>query len=389
MPISNDIAQAQAKLLGLRAQLKCNNSAASPKESTVQCPRPAASPLINGQRLLSSYRTRDGVCYPEQRSDAVSTDELLQLWSAAKDQLVTSDNGCQVEFSSNVTHYPSLGFAVCRSRQSTSYRVWLLSRHLDTDGRGWIGIKTLRAEWPFSWRRLRQILNDGQDSFWNWNKDQERLWLFGVVQVARQLRVNKLKGRPVLLPVSILFGGIGVFRAHLYASWHSGRNQSPITRTKQEELSGISERTQRHYCRVAGIRRQKNIVVGETFSQTAFQECAWRYGRGAFKFTDRQGKLGRAGESYVAHNMPNTYIGPHRQTAKGRQRKVNRKLKDLVIKRAQGNISETVNRLYYSDGRAAIRAYNRVPYIDAHWPLVVEKGETKLWSIIASRETTA
>lgn len=153
-----------------------------------------------------------------------------------------------------VKQYPSIGAAALKEEQAAVYRLWLMYRHLD----------------------------------------------------------------PVLLPIKIITKRIGEFKAHLYAAWHSGRKRNnPISREVQGTLTGIPERTQRHYCRVARIGRQTNIAIGSRYTSEDVENQAWQQGKAVFKFTDYQGKQGRKGATYIAWHLPNNYTGPHQQTTTG------------------------------------------------------------------------
>ena len=244
-----------------------------------------------------------------------------------------------------VTHYPSLGVAALERRLAPACRVWLVARCLDRDGRGWLDLDEVRERLSgngselrlFGWRRLRQVLQLGNGRFWHWDRGNGRLWLFGAARLAVKLQVAHLEGQPVSLPLAALTDGMGVFKAHLYAAWHSGRRENkPISRAAQAVMLGVPERTQRHYCRVAEVRRQANLVIGEKYSQEKFEEQLWQRGRAAFVFVDGNGRQGPKNGRYIARQLPNSYRGPHETAVKGRVRKINQQLKDLVDIRARG-----------------------------------------------------
>jgi len=267
-----------------------------------------------------------------------------------------------------VKHYPSIGIAALKTEQATLYRVWLMCRYLDMNGRGWLPVQDVREQLTgkesklrlFCWRRLRQVLGQGHGRFWQWDKVQERLWLFGAANVAAHLDVTRLSGKPVALPVKSVTQSIGEFKAHLYGAWHSGRKtNNPISREVQEAITSIPERTQRHYCKVAGIRRQTNIAIGNRKNPDEIEKQAWQRGRASFEFIDYQGRQGSKGTTYIAWHLPNSYTGPHQQSPKGRMRKINRKLNVLVTKGAQGNGGETVEKLYFANGKEASLAFDQ------------------------------
>ena len=77
--------------------------------------------------------------------------------------------------------------------------------HLDVDGCGWLSAQNARQQLTgenaklrlFSWRRLRQILNQGNGQFWQWDKVSNRIWLFGAAKTSVNLKVPRLVGKPV------------------------------------------------------------------------------------------------------------------------------------------------------------------------------------------------
>lgn len=200
------------------------------------------------------------------------------------------------------------------------------------------------------------------------------MWLFGAARVAAELGVERLSGRPVELPVSALTQGIGDFRAHLYASFHSGRAKEtvggctamPIARQTMTAVSGVGRRSQRAHERRLRLPVQPNFAVGEAADSQNCQERAWRQGRALFELKDYRGRQGKKGQRYLAWQLPNSYNACHAHRPKGRQRRINRELKALVLKGTPGNVegtSETpkpdLARRYYPTGKLAAQAYGR------------------------------
>ena len=291
-----------------------------------------------------------------------------------------------------IRHYPSIGIGALKQEQAAIYRVWLLCRYLDEQGRGWLAVQDVRELltgkesklWLFGWRRLRQVLGQGHGRFWKWDKGNGRLWLFGAAQAAAKLEVTRLVGKPVLLPVTAVTKSIGDFKANLYGAWHSGRKtNNPVSREAQKNITGIPDRTQRHYCQVARIKRQTNITIGRKYKTKEIQNQTWQRGRAVFKFTDHRGKLGREGADYIAWHLPNSYINPHMQTTNGRMRKINRKLQVLVQNGARGNDSEKVEKLYHANGAEAGRTLNRGQKPEAYWPILRDSRQNNVWAVFS------
>ena len=169
--------------------------------------------------------------------------------------------------------YPSLALAMLKQEQVACGRVWLLLRSLDKAGRGWLAPEEIRRVLtdetsPFylcGERQLRKLLVQGDGLFWQ--RDEGHIWLVGLVRVAAALGVVSLSGKPVALLLKLLLGPIGTVRAHLYASFHSGRTQtertgsrsSPISRATLTDLSGVSPRTQQSYERKANVTVKRNL----------------------------------------------------------------------------------------------------------------------------------
>jgi hypothetical protein len=268
-------------------------------------------------------------------------------------------------------------------------RVWLLLRALDGQGRGWLALEDVRqlltesdSRWRIcGWRRLRQLLHQGEDIFWQQDR-KGRLWLRGAHRIAYKLNSDRLKGFPVELPIKELLGGIQATRAAFYASFHGGRDQKPISRRALEEVSGVAERTQRTYDRVARVKRQQNIAIGEHYSQEKVQERAWDKGRGVFKFVDARGLQGKANGEYIAWHLPSSYQVSYPRRSRGSRKRLNRKLAVLLMKGITGNSEATVKRVFFPTGALAARAYSRDPYQDAYWRYNKTRLSDQVWRVI-------
>jgi hypothetical protein len=268
-------------------------------------------------------------------------------------------------------------------------RLWLLLRHLDVAGRGWIEIKQARRLLTrkgsplraFGWRQMRKLLAHGEGMFWL--RDGQRLWLRSALKVAMTLSINRFNNSPVALPLSILLQSIGLVRAHFYASFHSGRTQekqgaarpAPIARATLQTLCQTSRRTLRQYEKRTGVQMQRNFAVGKPLAVKDFQDQSWERGRAVFRLRDRGGQVGREGADYTAWQLPNSYSGPHKLRPKGRQKRMNRELADLFMKGMTGNgkqakhipLTRNDGRRFFNSGVAAATNYNRCPDQDVYW----------------------
>lgn len=157
-------------------------------------------------------------------------------------------------------------------------------------------------------------------------------------------------------------------RAHLYATFHSSRERTerpsgPIARTTVARLTAVAPRTQRRYERKARVKRQAQFAIGAAANTESMQARGWEQGRATFAFwKDFNGQQGHGGKSYVAWQLPNSYVGPHVQQPKGRQKRINRALTDLFMQGMTGNGQRTkITRRFFDNGRSAAKSYLRNP----------------------------
>ncbi len=288
--------------------------------------------------------------------------------------------------------YPDLALAMLHHNLAATGRIWLLLRHLDKGGSGWVSITEAKSALTdkqsdlhvCGWRQFRNLLAKGKGIFWT--RDSERIWLKGVAGAARALNVERLSGLPVQIPTAALIESIGSAKAHLYACFHSSRKrENPISRATLQDVTTIPVRTQLAYEKKAGMQKRHNFAIGTTFSSDDVKERAWKNGRSVFKFIDYKGKLGKPRQAYVAWQLPNQYISTQELAPKGRMRKINQQLKDLVNKRAQGNSNSADCRLFYQDGASAAKAYNKYhPKDDMYWcSNKSRKRPFALWHLLA------
>jgi len=293
--------------------------------------------------------------------------------------------------SETIKLFPDIALGMLRQEQAPAGRIWLLLRHIDAQGSGWVPIEVAREQLTrkdsklrvCGWRRLRQILAHGEGVFWR--RDKTRIWLRGAAKVTAALDVERLTARPVALPLKTLLGGIGTVRAHFYASFHSGRRSSmPISRKTLTEISNTSASAQRMYERETGVTSRRNMAIGESYTTENIQKRAWLHGKAIFDFIDHHGRQGPAKKHYLSWHLPNSYEGCHQRSPKGRMKKINHQI-DLVNKRAQGNGLQDC--LFHAAGAQAAKAHNRQPMNDGYW--YSETGRRKrqvLWYVLSKQD---
>ncbi len=286
----------------------------------------------------------------------------------------------------SLTLHPDLALAWLRQHQTATGRVWLLLRHMDQRGCGWVTVEAARrqlahpqAPWRIcGWRQLRNLLRQGDGLFWNRSRD--RIWLHSAARVACTLGLTRLSGRPVALPLTVLLASIGAVRAHLYASFHSGRaaSQAPISRRTLTNLSGVGGSTQRLYEQRCGLRHRPTIALGPRWETSAAQQLGWERGRSLFSFHDRAGRHGPASVRYFAWRLPNRYAAVHPGLPIGRCKRLNRKLAGLLPSGTTGNGRRESQRCFYRHGAAALKGLTRQLSSHVYWPA----PDQRLWYVL-------
>lgn len=244
-------------------------------------------------------------------------------------------------------------------------RLYYLLRAIDTQGRGKVSLDHARPVITeitgMTRRNLRGIFQQANGLVLDIIDDH--IFIYSPARVSIALGAGPLRGRPVYVPLADLCGGIQQVRAALYATYHAGRRKAnPIPRGNVRALTGVPERTQIRYDKVAKVKVRYNIgTANEEPTQENYQRRAWEQGRAAFKLFDiKQMK------TVIAWRLPNSYDADYEQAPKGRQRKHNRRI-NLVIKRQQGNDADIV-RTYLPTARIAARYASREPGHDHYYP---------------------
>lgn len=295
--------------------------------------------------------------------------------------------------------YPTIGLGMLRQEIAAPGRLWLMLRYLDREGSGLLRIdnvskiltKKTSTLHLCGKRQLRNLFQAGEGVCWT--RDKEHIWLRSAAKMACALGVDRLIGQPVALPVSSLLGGIGTFRAHLYAAFHSGRTKKtpygtqamPIARETLSVISGVGRSSQRAYESRVGVSVNANFAVGDLSEKENQETRAWKHGQALFELKDFYGQQGKKGKTYLAWQLPNNYIGQHQQRPKGRQKRINREIKDLVMKGMPGNVEGTIEaqkpeKVYFPNGKLAAKTYGRGREREMYWHRHrTENGRFDLW----------
>lgn len=363
------LAAANERLLARRAELAARSKTESRESSSVE---QLPSHLGWGSANLQSHHLPNSNVLPkkETRVESSVLDALRPIFDNLPENTQHDDVAHQDTHSDEdsqnrvVIVQPSLLAGILKDEAVAVGRIYLLCRHLDTDGRGWLSIADLRAhltdkQSPLhvcGWRRLRQILQEGKGKFWE-RDDQDRLWIYGLTRVAATLNVQYFSGDKIELPLDILCGNIGGLRAAFFAAFHGGRESSPIARATLRDITGVPERTQRLYDKTQNIECTENYTLSDASNAP---DTYYTHGRAAFAFIDKTGQHGQAGKEYIAIRLPNSYETPHIVRHPKKQTRLNKRLrKDLMKYGTRGNSRSSKERIYFTNGQQAAKCFSR------------------------------
>ena len=379
-----------------------------PQPTATQASQQIQNAEQNLERYRKAYNVSQASCSSLDRWASALIDKYAAVktrtYGAAGDDrgntsaLRDAQRSSELQLAANVKLYPNIGLAALQANQAPYLRLWLVMRLQDPMGAGNCDLAALRAFLSrkscklagLGWENVRKLLRKGNGRYWQLETRNGKLnctgqaFIKGNAKVAALLGVKRLTNKPVTIPISSL-RSIGRFKAALYDAWHSGRQKSkPISRQVQRQLTGIPERTQRHYCREADIKRQANIAIGNRYNQESAQDAAWQH-QGAFEFYDHLGYQGKRQSAYNAWHLPVSHTGTLSQAAYGSQRKINRYLVDLAVKgNAQsvaGERLENVDKVFFDDAKQAGKAYNG--WLDAYWPEQNKNGKPlTFWRVL-------
>lgn len=293
-----------------------------------------------------------------------------------------------------------------QSGQVGEGRVWLLLRFLDRqNGEGRVSVKLARHMLTskrgsyrcLSWKRLRQILNQGEGVFWHRDEAGAYIYYHSEVRVAQAVRLTLVRGWAVKIPVRDLCQPIKQVRALFYDAFHSARGdgfQEPITRRILQERGNGDARTQREYESLRGVERQAQYASLGKYNVLAWRQAQAEDGDGsgeriggpAFIFVDYKGILGENPQRlkrpthqqhwhniYIMRQIGNAYRGTLPTVKRGRKW-TNQKLKHLCNSMqttgsfaAEDELAEA-RRMYYETQDTAVQAQQRGQDGDVQMP---------------------
>ncbi len=246
-----------------------------------------------------------------------------------------------------------------KRRRIYAGRCWLILWQLVNRQRGRQQIDGIEAQTLFTSpdspvrmfgdRQWRKIRNAGNGTFWDVLPDG-RLFIYGQRKVADGLDVERHNSIFATIDPQDLRKKPNEVKADILAAFYKGRDGKPISRATITDVTGIKERTQRNYEENAGIETRKNIaILMQSHNEAETEELAWKLRHKIFRFTDYQGKQGRAGETYIARTLPNSYHSTAKiETSRNKAKRLNKAMNKHSI---QGRMSmyQRYDRLYFVD----------------------------------------
>ncbi len=383
--ISTEVKAAQQALLALREKTsKQSNTPANQKTSQQRTSHLSNQDALRGLPSHLGWGSQNMMRSLPQLKESQKASPLFFENDSINDSYPEDEQKTAVF----VSVFPDFAVTLLKEKRVPVGRIWLLLRFLDSHGAGWLELDEIKDQLTnkqsryrvCGWRQLRNLLNQGEGLFWE--RQNGRIWLRSLPKVAHALNINRFHTDSVLLPIEILLAKMGTLRAHLFATFHSGRTESatdgslkgkaPIARATIEAITQISPRIQRLYERSAQVSNQSHYCIGNPYSETNMKEAAWQQGHAAFRFKDVKGLQGKVGCEYVAWQLPNSYAGPHQRQGKRQRQRMNKRLVDLLNKGIVGNNqfmenradSPTFERRYFANGRfahQALRTADRTP----------------------------
>ncbi len=253
----------------------------------------------------------------------------------------------------NLRLIPQLSIAALKTKQDKEIALWYCLRAINSRGSAYLVLKyaiaALVSDFGYSQATVYRTLKAGCGKFWDIQTiaDPKRKIPRPVVQIYALKRVARYLdtfGMTRFLEIPALkFKALRERRSWLYSSFHQvdGARAKPISRRSISEITGITRRSQQRYDKLADVRRVANF---------AFQE-------------DATGKVapilevvaGKAREYLMIRRLGNTYHNQAVRGSRGMIRKVNRELRQSLIK---GEACQLFTRFFFSS-RSFIRSPRR------------------------------
>jgi hypothetical protein len=161
---------------------------------------------------------------------------------------------------------PLMGLTAMRNGAGDAWRLWIIAKNLDVNGRG-----SIESEKLLSFANYLQV---HPKSYRRWLSHTESLglitpcthkaadlWLILSSQeiAAKKIGCFYVGQRPVSIPAQVLVDN--GWHAWIWASYITTHRGRPISRSKLREITGVPESTQRQYETSLGVKRKENYII--------------------------------------------------------------------------------------------------------------------------------
>lgn len=286
----------------------------------------------------------------------------------------------------NLRSYAELNRYVIAAGLTAPYRIWLLCRLLDGDGRGVVSLDALRTALHALGlgRRILPRLQQLPEHTIFLTFLADKVEYRSLESVCITLGV--VPGRSVMLPAAVL-RTMEDFRAHLYAAWIGGQDSLLISREKLEGLFNVSADTQRRWERLTAVLVTYNVVQVDPADENAAAAHIPRDARLSGDRLDRSYTWQYQGSTY--YRTVNRYQAPQMQRGRvGNVRKVAKAVRR--VKPVDDHGDGTRRRIFFDRrttpaGRqhkpgASLRATGR--------RITTDRGSSNLWHFSRWRPVT-
>jgi len=259
--------------------------------------------------------------------------------------------------------FPTIGFDAIHQNHGGGWRLWTLSKRLDTTGKGWVLKEELRdavSVLRLNPRVFRLWLADAKKiGLLIEAPDNARYYVVSPARAAVLLNCPKI-GRPVAIPLRALFKK--GWRSVVWAGYLTTLNGKPVSQKTKKELTRVAVRTQRRYQRKIRVKKIINIAeVAHTQGELA--------GLGEF---DSRAIFQRGGK--IVQRLPDAHlVDPEtaRALPVGRSRKEQARLNNALRKNSSATsfsleLGKTArcSRLFYETSKGAVSAARRLAKSD-------------------------
>lgn len=256
--------------------------------------------------------------------------------------------------------WPLLGFTAKREKLGGAWRLWTMALNFDEPGAGWVDADEFRAH------VLAQVSATRPDGtkltaakmYSRWfdsavgsgllrmttprHSDAKRIYYLSQEKTVELLQPASVARRPVEIKVR-RFLALG-WLAWVWAAFIKLHENKPISRVRQEELTGVPERTQYEYEEFAGVVRQPNYAVSN-LPESHLPGVKDNGRSHAFVFKSKNQSAGS-----IAWRIPDSRgapVGVRTHAHKGRSRKMRNALKSNLSQSRQ--VPRKVVRLFFDE----------------------------------------